>query len=137
MNTEHPSPTPASPDGHGAADVHGNGHGHGHDHDDHGHEHDHIHELPKNPLLRYVFSTDHKIIGIQFLFSGLIFFVLGGLLAMAIRWQMAWPWTNIPILHNIWAEYGHRMPPEDYNKLFTMHGTIMIFFVIIPLLTGA
>src|SRR5262249_33869840 len=95
MNTEHHSPTPAPPDGHGAAEVHGNGHGHSHD--DHDHGHDHIHELPKNPLLRYVFSTDHKIIGIQFLFSGLIFFVLGGLLAMAIRWQMAWPWAPIPV----------------------------------------
>ncbi|HWE37017.1 MAG TPA: cbb3-type cytochrome c oxidase subunit I [Isosphaeraceae bacterium] len=111
------------------ADAHGHDAGHGHE--------DHIHPAPTNPLFRYVFSTDHKIIGIQFLFSGLIFFVLGGLLAMAIRWQMAWPWTNIPILHNVWAAHGHRLPPEDYNKLFTMHGTIMIFFVIIPLLTGA
>ena len=100
--------------------------------------HDHIHPLPANPLLRYVFSTDHKVIGIQFLFSGLIFFVLGGLLAMAIRWQLAWPWAPMPILsQTLWAEQGYRMPPEFYNKLFTMHGTVMIFFVIIPILTGA
>ena len=58
----------------------------------HASSHDHIHPRPSNPLFRYVFSTDHKVIGIQFLFSGLIFFVLGGLLAMAIRWQLAWPW---------------------------------------------
>ena len=100
--------------------------------------HDHIHPLPANPLLRYVFSTDHKVIGIQFLFSGLIFFVLGGLLAMAIRWQLAWPWAPMPILSQaLWADQGFRMPPEFYNKLFTMHGTVMIFFVIIPILTGA
>ncbi len=100
--------------------------------------HDHIHPLPSNPLLRYVFSTDHKVIGIQFLFSGLIFFVLGGLMAMAIRWQLAWPWAPMPILSQaLWAEQGFRMPPEFYNKLFTMHGTVMIFFVIIPILTGA
>ena len=102
------------------------------------HAHDHIHPLPSNPLLRYVFSTDHKVIGIQFLFSGLIFFVLGGLLAMAIRWQLAWPWAPMPILSQVlWADQGFRMPPEFYNKLFTMHGTVMIFFVIIPILTGA
>ncbi len=120
-NTEHAN-------GHDAA--HG---GHGHDHD-----HDHIHPEPTNPLFKYVFSTDHKIIGIQFLFSGLIFFVLGGLLAMAIRWQLAWPWSPMPILsQTLWAQQGYRMPPEYYNKLFTMHGSVMIFFVIIPLLTGA
>src|SRR5690242_10346266 len=124
--------------GHG--DGHAQGHGHDHDHP-HGHGHEqHIHPAPTNPLFKYVFSTDHKIIGIQFLFSGLIFFVLGGLLAMAIRWQLAWPWSPMPILSStLWggAETGYRMPPEFYNKLFTMHGTVMIFFVIIPLLTGA
>jgi cytochrome c oxidase subunit 1 len=66
--------------------------------------------------------------------------VLGGLLAMAIRWQLAWPWSPVPVLSQaLWSDpsLGYRMPPEFYNKLFTMHGTIMIFFVIIPLLTGA
>ena len=66
--------------------------------------------------------------------------VLGGLLAMAIRWQLAWPWKPVPILSQaLWSSpsLGYQMPPEFYNKLFTMHATIMIFFVIIPLLTGA
>ncbi len=112
-----------------------------HGEDGHGHAdaHDHIHEKPTNWLWLYVFSTDHKVIGIQFLFSGLIFFVLGGLLALAVRWQLAWPWSTMPILNKLlWssASYGYRMPPEFYNKLFTMHATIMIFFVVIPLLTG-
>ncbi|QEH34068.1 Alternative cytochrome c oxidase subunit 1 [Aquisphaera giovannonii] len=107
---------------------------------EHGHGHDHIHPAPSHFLTKYVFSQDHKIIGIQFLFSGLIFFVLGGLLAMAIRWQLAWPWKPLPILGSaLWSSpsLGYQMPPEFYNKLFTMHATIMIFFVIIPLLTGA
>ena len=59
---------------------------------------------------------------------------------MAVRWQLAWPWTPMPILSQwLWSSpsLGYRMPPEYYNKLFTMHATIMIFFVIIPLLTGA
>ncbi len=106
----------------------------------HGHDHDHIHPAPSNFLTKYIFSQDHKIIGIQFLFSGLIFFVLGGLLAMAVRWQLAWPWKPVPILSQaLWSDpsFGYQMPPEFYNKLFTMHATIMIFFVIIPLLTGA
>ncbi len=106
-------------------------------HDDHAHE-DHIHPAPTSFLQKYVFSQDHKVIGIQFLFSGLIFFVLGGLLALVVRWQLAFPWRPVPILSRwLWSEYGYRMPPESYNKMFTMHATIMIFFVIIPLLTGA
>ena len=107
---------------------------------DHGHGDDHIHPAPRHFIFKYVFSHDHKIIGLQFLFSGLIFFVLGGLLAMAVRWQLAWPWKPIPILSQaLWSSpsLGYQMPPEFYNKLFTMHATIMIFFVIIPILTGA
>ncbi|MGE3817810.1 MAG: cbb3-type cytochrome c oxidase subunit I [Isosphaeraceae bacterium] len=138
MSSEHARH--ATEHGHGNGNGHGNGHGHGgavgHGHD---HDHEHLHEAPTNPLRRYVFSTDHKVIGIQFLFSGLIFFVIGGLLALAVRWQLAWPWSPMPVLSQwLWnaPSHGFRMPPEAYNKLFTMHATIMIFFVIIPLLTG-
>jgi cytochrome c oxidase subunit 1 len=123
---------------HGSTAAGTGAHGHG---DDHGHAHgdDHIHPAPSHFLTRYVFSTDHKVIGIQFLFSGLIFFVIGGLLAMAVRWQLAWPWAPVPILSRLlWSapSFGYQMPPEYFNKLFSMHATIMIFFVIIPLLTG-
>ena len=122
----------------------GNGSGnlaatHGHE-VDHGHGDDDIHPAPSLFIFKYVFSHDHKVIGLQFLFSGLIFMVLGGLLAMAIRWQLAWPWKPMPILSQaLWSSpsLGYQMPPEFYNKLFTMHATIMIFFVIIPLLAGA
>src|SRR5438046_1115081 len=58
----------------------------------HAHDHAHDHGHHKIPFLRkYIFSTDHKIIGIEFLFLGLTFFVIGGLLAMLIRWQLGWP----------------------------------------------
>ena len=46
----------------------------------------------------YIFSLDHKIIGLQFLFSTLLWFLIGGLLALGIRWQLAWPWENMPII---------------------------------------
>ncbi len=126
MSAEHAA------DSHGHTLANGSSHDHGHD------DHDHIHAAPTSWFFKYVFSTDHKVIGIQFLVSGLLFFVLGGLLALVVRWQLAFPWKPVPILSKwLWAEYGYRMPPEAYNKMFTMHASVMIFFVIIPLLTGA
>src|SRR5947209_7461759 len=98
------------------------------------------HEHPELGFIRkYIFSTDHKIIGIQFLFSSLIFFLLGGLLALLVRTQLGFPHATIPILGKAWwsGNAGQRMPPEFYNMLFSMHATIMIFFVIIPVLAGA
>ena len=86
----------------------------------------------------YVFSRDHKVIGIQFLFSTLLWFAIGGLLALGIRWQLAWPWTNMPVIGNLlFTAEGGQISPEFYTTLFTMHATVMIFFVIIPILAGA
>lgn len=86
----------------------------------------------------YVFSRDHKMIGLQFLFSSLIWLAIGGLLAMAIRWQLAWPWSELPLVGRyLFAAEGGQITPQFYNVLFTMHATVMIFFVVIPILTGA
>jgi cytochrome c oxidase subunit 1 len=86
----------------------------------------------------YVFSRDHKIIGLQFLFSTLLWFLVGGLLALGIRWQLAWPWSNMPIIGPmLFSGEGGQISPEFYTTLFTMHATVMIFFVIIPILAGA
>src|SRR6476660_7303298 len=103
---------------------------------EHHETHAHAHEL--SFLRKYIFSEDHKVIGIQFLFSGLIFLVIGGLLALMVRIQVGWPQGNIPVI-GTWlpASWGHKVSPEFYTMLFSMHATIMIFFVIIPLLTGA
>src|SRR5438477_12369 len=98
----------------------------------------HVH--PELSFIRkYIFSTDHKIIGIQFLFSSLIFLFIGGFLALLVRTQLGWPSGEIPIVGRSWwpADFGHRMPPEQYNMFFSMHATVMIFFVIIPVLAGA
>src|SRR6202171_4472256 len=88
---------------------------------------------------KYIFSQNHKIIGIQFLFSSLIFLFIGGSLALLVRTQLGWPHSEIPILGKLlWPnQAGHRMPPEAYNMFFSMHASVMIFFVIIPTLAGA
>lgn len=98
--------------------------------------HDH-HEL--GFVQKYIFSMDHKIIGIQFLFSSLVMGIVGGGMAMLMRQQLGWPTTLVPWLG---AVFPNGMPsgimvPEFYNMLLTMHGTIMVFFVIMPLLIGA
>ncbi len=89
-------------------------------------------------LSTYVFSRDHKIIGIQFLFSTLLWFFIGGLLALGVRWQLAYPWSDMPILGKLlFSAQGGQIAPETYTMLFTMHATVMIFLVIIPILAGA
>src|SRR5687767_7041334 len=118
---------------HGHADEKAHAHDHGHGH---------AHELPF--VAKYLFSTDHKVIGIQFLFLGLAFMVLGGMLAMLVRWQLGWPdnpalgfhGKAVPIL-GAWMGWEKGvMPPDFYNPAFTMHASIMIFFAIIPLVVG-
>ncbi len=97
--------------------------------------------MSKDPgfIRKYIFSTDHKIIGIQFLFSSLFLMVFGGLLAMLMRWQLGWPGQPLGFMEKIapGGMPGGVMVPEYYNMLFTMHGSVMIFFGIIPLLVGA
>jgi cytochrome c oxidase subunit I len=85
----------------------------------------------------YVFSTDHKMIARQFLFLGLLMMILGGLLALIVRWELAWPETPVPGLGMILKETGGILEPSTYNMAFTMHATIMIFFVVMPILAGA
>jgi cytochrome c oxidase subunit 1 len=103
------------------------------------HAHGHVeHAHTGSFLSTYVFSRDHKIIGIQFLFSTLLWFLVGGLLALAVRWQLAYPWSDVPVLGKLLhASEGGQMAPETYTMLFTMHATVMIFLVIIPILAGA
>src|SRR5690348_18280119 len=94
-----------------------------------GHAHEHGHSA--SFLRTYVFSLDHKVIGIQFLFSTLLWFVVGGLLALAVRWQLAWPWTSMPVIGPmLFSAEGGQISPEFYTMLFTMHASVMIFFVI-------
>ncbi len=68
-------------------------------------------------------TTDHKRIGILYISTSLVFFVLGGLLALLIRWQLATPNEDV-------------VTKSDFNQLFTMHGTTMVFLVVVPILAG-
>jgi cytochrome c oxidase subunit 1 len=98
----------------------------------------HVHADDRSFVRRYVFSTDHKIIGIQFLIMSLIFLLLGGVLAMVIRWQLGFPGRPMPgggVLPETMAPGGVVLP-EFYASLVTMHGTFMVFFAIMPLLVG-
>src|SRR6266566_4947984 len=89
--------------------------------------HGDAHHAPMSFWRKYIFSTDHKIIGIQFLFVSLFFLLVGGLLAMQIRWQLGFPGKPMP---------GGGLLPEYYVQLVSMHGTFMVFFAIMPLLVG-
>ena len=77
---------------------------------------------------RYVFSTDHKVIGIQYIATGFLMAFLGGFLAMLMRLQLAWPEGNWPLFGKLFADGV--MLPETYIAIVTMHGTIMVFFFI-------
>src|SRR5436309_13503899 len=93
------------------------------------HDHAHAHE-ELGFLKKYIFSADHKIIGIQFLFIGLMFFVIGGLLAMLVRWQLAWPDSTltpghpVPILGKLLNWPSGYMRNDVYIMGFSMHGSI-------------
>jgi cytochrome c oxidase subunit 1 len=98
----------------------------------------HLHHDDRPFIRKYIFSTDHKIIGIQFLFLSLLGLLVGGLLAMMMRWQLGFPGRPMP-LGGALAETmapGGVILPEFYNALVTMHGTFMVFFAIMPLLVG-
>src|SRR5213596_3335743 len=100
--------------------------------------HGDAHHAPMSFWRKYIFSTDHKIIGIQFLFVSLFFLLVGGLLAMQIRWQLGFPTKAMPgggLLPETMVSDGHILP-EYYIQLVTMHGTFMVFFAIMPLLVG-
>src|SRR5438128_1779404 len=92
---------------------------------------------PQAFIWKYVFSKDHKVIGIQYYITAMLMALIAGLLAMLIRVQLAWPEVNWGLIGKILPmgfQGGQGQPyvmnPEFYAMLFTMHGTIMVFFVL-------
>ncbi len=78
---------------------------------------------------KYIFSTDHKVIGTQYLITGLVMAAVGGYLAYAFRYNLAWPGEVVPLFGD--------MGPKEYNASVTSHGAIMIFWVAMPILVAA
>ena len=115
-------------------------HGTGHAHEAHEHHHDH-HE--PGFWQKYIFSTDHKMIGIQYGLTALLFLFFGFMLMMCMRFQLANPGKPIPIFGPILeallgeAAKGGIMSADLYNSFGAMHGTIMVFLAIVPLAFGA
>jgi len=85
---------------------------------------------------KYIFSTDHKIIGIQYGITSLVWLFFGFTLMMIMRYQLAYPESPVPYLGFLLGE-GGILPSEMYNSLGAMHGTIMIFLGVVPLAFGA
>ncbi|WP_276498234.1 cytochrome c oxidase subunit I [Pontibacter litorisediminis] len=99
-------------------------------------EHDHHHD--QNFFEKYIFSLDHKVIAKQFLFMGVFWAFVGGFLSILFRMQLGWPEATFTFLEPIlggWIENG-KLNPEFYLALVTMHGTIMVFFVLTAGLSG-
>src|SRR5262245_13207961 len=99
-------------------------------HPDHAHAHG-GHE-PQAFIWKYVFSKDHKVIAVQYYVTAMVMALVAGVLAMLIRLQLAWPEKTWPGIGRVLSKgfSDGVMNPEFYAMLFTMHGTIMVFFVL-------
>src|SRR5919197_368209 len=92
----------------------------------------HRHEPPKSFIRKYIFSLDHKVIGIQYILLALTAVLVGMIMSVLMRMNLSWPATNWPILGTLFpgGAPGGVMSPEFYLSLVTMHGTMMVFFVL-------
>ena len=106
-------------------------------HDVHHDEH-HVHHHKETFITKYVFSQDHKMIAKQFLITGMIWAIIGGLMSVLFRLQLGYPDETFPWLEDVlgrWAK-GGKISPENYYALVTMHGTVLVFFVLTGGLSG-
>ena len=96
------------------------------------------HQHHETFITKYVFSQDHKMIAKQFLITGMIWAIIGGLFSVIFRLQLGYPESTFPWLEDLlghWAK-GGKLQPEFYYALVTMHGTILVFFVLTAGLSG-
>lgn len=102
------------------------------------HDEHHVHHHKETFITKYVFSQDHKTIGKQFLITGIIWGIIGGLFSVLFRLQLGFPEQTFPILETFfghWAK-GGVIQPEFYYALVTIHGTVLVFFVLTAGLSG-
>ncbi|MEM6699624.1 MAG: cbb3-type cytochrome c oxidase subunit I, partial [Bacteroidota bacterium] len=111
--------------------------------DDNFHEHHHGDKYQSNFITKYIFSQDHKIIARQFLITGMFWAIIGGLMSLVFRLQLGFPEENIAWLKpflgkwiNVNADGIGTLDPQFYYALVTMHGTIIVFFVLTAGLSG-
>ncbi len=106
-------------------------------HSDDQHHGDHGHHK-ETFISKYIFSMDHKMISKQFLITGIIMGTIGMLMSLIFRLQLAYPETSFPIFETILGEWGKggKIDPNFYLALITIHGTIMVFFVLTAGLSG-
>jgi len=108
--------------------------GHGH-HGSAGHGHHEPHWF-----FKYFWTYDHKMIGLQYLWTALFFLFIGGGLALGVRYQLAYPGAVVPIIGQFLPDtlaIDGAFLPGGYNMMVTMHATVMVFLVVMPLLIGA
>ncbi len=107
-------------------------------HDSHAHDHDGHHHHHETFITKYIFSQDHKMIAKQFLLTGMVWALLGGLMSVLFRIQLAYPDQSFPFLETLlgkWAKGGH-ITADAYYALVTTHGTVLVFFVLTAGLSG-
>ncbi|PWA10161.1 cytochrome c oxidase subunit I [Flavobacterium laiguense] len=106
---------------------------------DHGQDHEHEHHHKDTFITKYIFSIDHKMIAKQYLITGIIMGVIGVTMSLLFRMQLAWPEESFKIFNILlgdkWAPDGV-MTNDIYLSLVTIHGTIMVFFVLTAGLSG-
>jgi cytochrome c oxidase subunit 1 len=121
-----------NPNKHIAHSAHADAHGHAHGHHDHDHDHD------DNFWSKYIFTTDHKMIAKQFLNTAIFMAFLAMFMSLIFRMQLAWPDAKIPFLQDMIGKWGKdgKLDPGFYLALVTIHGTIMVFFVLTGGLSG-
>lgn len=102
------------------------------------HDEHHVHHHKETFITKYIFSQDHKMIARQFLITGMAWAVIGGLMSVLFRLQLGYPDQSFPILEDLlgrWAK-GGKITAESYYALVTMHGTVLVFFVLTGGLSG-
>jgi cytochrome c oxidase subunit I len=106
--------------------IHTDGHGNGH------------HHHKQSFITKYIFSQDHKTIGKQFLITGIIWAIIGAFFSVVFRLQLGFPDSTFPFLEKLFGHWarGGKLDPEFYYALITMHGTILVFFVLTAGLSG-
>src|SRR5438552_2598998 len=102
------------------------------------HDEHHVHHHKETFITKYIFSQDHKTIGKQFLITGITWAIIGGLFSVLFRLQLGFPDQTFPILETFFGRYakGGQIQPEFYYALITMHGTVLVFFVLTAGLSG-